>query len=304
MQYYKDLIFNFFNLFGIYEIALMGFLFIIFLIFFLLGLLLAGRKIVPQLMFFFTTAIFISAPFALQMAMQRFLYTIEVNITESKRLAYIDAFFLQGSITNVGFAPFSVCESSVSVLREGILAFFNPIFPAEKYSKTIKMPLKPGESGEFSVVLDDFSAQLPFKYSINIDCHNVSGLIKFGLDKDSLVDEGLTEELLTHKPNDEQESAIDSNDRQNEIKESELDKQPSQENEPNDTAINNTDDTKPQDLQNQETPTPQDVSNSSIQSQSESKDDELKSSNLDTNTTKDISESNTQTNTQNPAQEN
>lgn len=275
MQYYKDLIYNFFNLFGVYEIALMGFLFIIFLIFFLLGLLLAGRKVFPQLMFFFATAIFIFAPIALQMVMQRFLYTTEVNITESKRLAYIDAFFLQGRITNVGFSPFSVCEASVSVLREGILEFLNPIFPLERYSKTINMPLKPKESGEFSVVFDEFSTQLPFKYRIDIDCHNISGLIKFGLQENSHTDEVSTEELPKHQSNDKQELGEDSDKKQSQ--DEQIQQNSNRDNEPSDEVIDDKDNTQLRDLptQNQTPNTPQDNLNQDTHSQSESKGNDL-----------------------------
>ncbi len=305
MQYYKDFFYNFFNLFGLYEIAIMGFFFIIFFIFFLLGLLLAGRKILPHLMFFLATAVFIFAPIGLQMSMQKFLYTTEAHITESKRLLYIDAFFLQGQITNVGFSPFSVCEASVSVLRDGILRFLNPVFPLEKYSKTIKMPLKPGESAEFSVVLDNFSTQLPFEYRVDIDCHNVSGLIKSAFEEDSHTNEDVEQELK-HTPSDTQESTNTKEQDEENIK----DEQSNQENAPqfsvdSNEASSNTSDTQELPAQNQIMPLLQDNASPNTQSEIKENVPQPNANEMQNQNNNEVpAQSNTQTNSQNSTQPN
>lgn len=178
MQQYKELIINFFNLFAVYEIALMGSLFILFLLFFLLGLLLRGRRFFPKFFFFLSFLVFASGPFVMKYCMQNLFYTLEVDITQSKRLEYIDAFLLEAKLTNKGFLPISTCEVSVDIQREDWLKFLNLIYPKKSYKKTLFMRLEPQQSWNLNVLFNDFTQALPFEYRVQIDCYLGNGLRK------------------------------------------------------------------------------------------------------------------------------
>ncbi len=178
MQQYKELMINFFNLFAISEIALMWSLFILFLLFFLLGLLLRGRRFFPKFFFFLSFLVFVSGPFVLKYCMQNLFYTLEVDITKSKRLEYIDVFLLEAKLTNRGFMPINICEVSVDTQREDWLKFLNPIYPKKSYKKTLFMHLEPQQSQNLNVLFNDFIQQLPFEYRVQIDCYLGNGLRK------------------------------------------------------------------------------------------------------------------------------
>lgn len=178
MQDYKILIQNFFDTFAFYEIALMSALFVVFLLFFMLGLLLRGRKFFPKFFFFLSVVLFIGTPFLLQFCMQRVLYKTDVEVLQSKRLEYIDSFFVQANIKNIGFAPFSLCEVSVDILHDGLLKPLSAIYPKHHYTQTIPLILTPGQSQEFQLIFNDFTPTLPFDYALYIDCHNSNGLHK------------------------------------------------------------------------------------------------------------------------------
>lgn len=179
MQDYIALIQNFFDTFAFFEIGFMGALFVVFVLFFMLGLLLRGRRFISKFFFFLSAMLFVAAPFGLQFCMQHLLYTTQIEVIQSKRLEYIDSFFVQAKVTNIGFVPFSLCEVSVDIPHDGILKPLSTIYPKHHYKQIIPMHLAPGESQEFQLIFNDFTPTLPFEYTLYIDCHNSNGLHKF-----------------------------------------------------------------------------------------------------------------------------
>ncbi|WP_394968180.1 DUF2393 family protein [uncultured Helicobacter sp.] len=178
MQDYITLIQDFFDTFAFYEIGLMGALFIIFVLFFMLGLLLRGRRFISKFFFFLSFILFVGAPFLLQFCMQHFLYKTDIHILQSKRLEYINAFFIQAKVTNTGFAPFITCEVSVDILHDGFLKPLSRVYPKKHYKQTIPLQLQPNQSDEFQLIFDNFTPTPPFDYTLYIDCHNSNGLNK------------------------------------------------------------------------------------------------------------------------------
>ncbi|WP_394953847.1 DUF2393 family protein [uncultured Helicobacter sp.] len=178
MQDYVALIQNFFDTFAFYEIGIMSALFVVFILFFMLGLLLRGRRFSSKLFFFLSIVLFIGAPFLLQFCMQHLLYKTDVEVLQSKRLEYIDSFFVQANVSNVGFAPFSLCEVSVDILHDGILKFLSPIYPKHHYKQIVPLHLKPSQSQEIQLIFNNFTPKLPFEYTLYIDCHSSNGLHK------------------------------------------------------------------------------------------------------------------------------
>ncbi|WP_395001889.1 DUF2393 family protein [uncultured Helicobacter sp.] len=178
MQDIIVLIQNFFDTFAFYEIAIMSMLFVVFILFFMLGLLLRGRRFSSKFFFFLSIVLFISAPFILQFCMQQLLYKSDIEVLQSKRLEYTNAFFVQANVTNIGFAPFSLCEVSVDILHDGFLKPLSGIYPKRHYKQIIPLALSPGQSQEFQLIFDNFTPTLPFDYTLHIDCHSSNGLNK------------------------------------------------------------------------------------------------------------------------------
>lgn len=165
---------------SIYEIGILLGIFFIFILCFTLGLLLRGRRFLPSFFFFLSFLAIIATPIALQLFMQNYLYTTKVTLTTMHPMEYTKGFFLSGKIENIGHMPINECNIFANVIREeknALMPYINDLFPIASFNTTIQVDIPSGESGEFSVVVPNFSAKKPFFYSVKIDCYFSNNLI-------------------------------------------------------------------------------------------------------------------------------
>lgn len=133
------------------DILVFGILFIIFVISFVLGFMFKGK--VKILIFAISYVLFFSIPFLTALITNGYIYRAEFKDLESRKLVYINNYFVNGILTNKGKISLKEC-------RIGI--YINKKFPFQKPEYEVNLsPLKlnVGDSLEISETIPNFDAE-------------------------------------------------------------------------------------------------------------------------------------------------
>lgn len=104
-----------FSQFGVFDFCVFGFVFIVFLIFFLLGMLFKHKIRIVFLSFSFI--LFLIMPLLVALIMNGFINRVEFSDTESRKLAYIENYFIKGQLTNRGVRVLNECRIGIYIKR-------------------------------------------------------------------------------------------------------------------------------------------------------------------------------------------
>ncbi|PAF43281.1 DUF2393 family protein [Helicobacter sp. 11S02629-2] len=148
--------------------------------FVLLALLVFKYKTLSILSFILGIVIILLIPFAMRYFMQERLYKIETSISKDTVLRYVNTYYLDANVTNVGMADISYCEVGVHILRSSstkfgaykgkVLDFFRPL---AVFKDRFNMDLKVGKSENISLQLNNFKYR-DFPREVYIQCHGVN----------------------------------------------------------------------------------------------------------------------------------
>lgn len=177
----KDFIFQMVSYFSIYEIGILLLIFFCFILFFTLGLLLRGRRFIAGFFFFLSVCVIFSTPIVLQLAMTRFFYKIQVDITTAHPMEYTKGFFVAGNIIHQGKIAINECLITTNEVREEdktLMKYINAVLPKSSYSTTLEIEIQPEEEKAFAIVVPYFEAKKPFNYRIYVDCYFSNNLIQ------------------------------------------------------------------------------------------------------------------------------
>lgn len=128
------------------------------------------------LMFLITISILLTAPIGIKIVMDKTIRASEINITEQKRLAFVDTLIIDGSVKNIGLINFKNCKIKATIVKENL-------HPALKYLFKYLQPLyykvenlqfqsnlNVGESRDFRLTLDNFLKTEKYELMLDTEC--------------------------------------------------------------------------------------------------------------------------------------
>nr|QGT50061.1 hypothetical protein Helico4rc_1810 [uncultured Helicobacter sp.] len=178
----KDFVFQMISYFSIYELGILLLIFFCFILFFTLGLLLRGRRFIAGFFFFLSICVIFSTPITLQLAMTKFFYKIQVDITTAHPMEYTKGFFVAGNIIHQGKIAINECRITANEVREEekntLIKYINAVLPKSSFSTKLEIEIQPQEEKTFAIVVPHFEAKKPFNYRIYVDCYFSNNILQ------------------------------------------------------------------------------------------------------------------------------
>ncbi|PAF48789.1 hypothetical protein BKH43_07755 [Helicobacter sp. 13S00401-1] len=154
--------------------------------FVLLAFLVFRYKTLAILSFIVGLAIIILLPFGMRYFMQERLYKVETTISKDSVLQYVNTYFLDAKVSNVGIENINYCDVGIHILRPSSTQFgfykgkvLDFLRPLAIFNERFNMDLKVGESENITLQLNNFRYR-DFPRKVYVQCHgvNIQGQLK------------------------------------------------------------------------------------------------------------------------------
>lgn len=155
------------------EMLLLAFILILFILFFVLGVILRHQGAVAFLPLVVAFSLLVSAPWLVEIAMKKVFHPIELTLGFNQRLAFTNAFFVDGTITNRGQRNLKGCIVTIKLLPatskklEAIRYHFKPLAVKKELIET---PLHPKQELRFQYTLDNLEFQGALTSKVAAEC--------------------------------------------------------------------------------------------------------------------------------------
>jgi len=168
----KEKLLNFLHGLISYDYILFGASFTVFILFIILALLLRKRLVFAILFFFLGFGVLLLGPTLGYVQIHKYLFKNSVKITSLKKLNFVKAVVVKGTITNESRFVLRECKVTAEIHKVSKNEYKNYILrlkPFIKRSIVIKDILK-GDQKEFKIIIEPFKYPNDYNLSVEAFC--------------------------------------------------------------------------------------------------------------------------------------
>ena len=155
-----------------YDYILFGASFVLFLLLIVLALLLRKRLILALLLVFLAFSTLILGPTLGYIQMHKYLFKNSVKLLSQKRLHFVQAIILKGTITNESKFDFKACKIRAEVYKVTPSKWKNYVFKLKPLQKMtiLEQDIPKGMTREFKINIEPFNYQHDYNISLGASC--------------------------------------------------------------------------------------------------------------------------------------
>ncbi len=154
------------------DYILFGSVLVLFVLFLVLTLVFRKRLGISIFFLLLSLVILFLGPSLGYIQMHNFLFKNSVAITEEKRLTFVEALVIKGTLKNESNLDFQSCKitASVNKMTSNVIKNYIYTFKPLMNMSIIEEDIKKGESREFKIIMDPFRFQIDYNISIIGKC--------------------------------------------------------------------------------------------------------------------------------------
>ena len=155
-----------------YDYILFGVSFTLFILFIILALLLRRKLILAVFILLLGFATLVLGPTLGYLQMHKYLFKNSVHVISQKKLNFVQAVILKGTVTNESKFDFSECKITAEVYKVTKNKYKNYLFRLKPFMKMsiIQRDLPKGQTREFKIIIEPFQYQKDFNVSVGANC--------------------------------------------------------------------------------------------------------------------------------------
>jgi len=155
-----------------YDYILFGACFVLFILFIILALLLRKKLIIALFFVLLGFAILALGPTLGYIQMHKYLFKNSVEMLSQKKLNFVQAVVVKGSIKNESKFDFSECKISAEVYKVSANKYKNYLLRLKPFQKMsiIEQDLPRGQIREFKIIIEPFTYQKEYNISLGASC--------------------------------------------------------------------------------------------------------------------------------------
>ena len=156
----------------LYDYILFGAVFVLFILFIILGIVLRKKVGVAVFLTLFAFTILIAGPTLGYIKMHEYLFKNSTKLVSQKRLEFINAIVVKGSLTNESKFDFTSCKITASVHKKSknslkqYLYQFKPIQNMSIIEEDIQM----AQTINFKIIVEPFTYSKDYNISLGAQC--------------------------------------------------------------------------------------------------------------------------------------
>lgn len=154
------------------DYILFGTVLLVFLLLIVLAILLRNRVKTAVFMILFAFAVVIFGPTLGYIKLHEYLFKNKVELQSQKKLSFVEAVVIKGSITNQSKYDFKECKITAAAFRVSTNSFKNYIYelkPFKKMSITTGIVEK-DSTQEFKLIMEPFRYKYDYNISLRAKC--------------------------------------------------------------------------------------------------------------------------------------
>ncbi len=155
-----------------YDYILFGVSFILFILFIILALLLRKKLIVALFFILLGFAILVLGPTLGYIQMHKYLFKNSVELLSQKKLNFVQAVVVKGTITNESKFDFGECKITAEVYKVSKNKYKNYLLRLKPFKKMsiLEQNLPKGQMREFKIIIEPFRYQKDYNISLGASC--------------------------------------------------------------------------------------------------------------------------------------
>ncbi|MDF1884179.1 DUF2393 domain-containing protein [Sulfurimonas sp. SAG-AH-194-C21] len=155
-----------------WDYLLFGSVFVLFLLFIILGIVLRKKIILAVLFILLGFSILLLGPTLGYIKLHETLFKNSTQVLSQKRLQFMEAVVVKGSLTNESNKYFQECKVTVSVYAVSsnkLKNYLKKLKPFKKMS-IIEKDITKSETREFKIIVEPFTYSKDYNISLGADC--------------------------------------------------------------------------------------------------------------------------------------
>ena len=156
----------------LYDYILFGSVFILFILFIILSIVLRKKVLLAVLLAIFSFTLLILGPTLGYIKMHEYLFKNSIKLISQKKLEFVSAIVVKGSLTNESKFDFSSCIITANVHKESKneLKRYLYKFKTIKKASIIEESIKKGETINFKIIVEPFNYSKDYNISLGAKC--------------------------------------------------------------------------------------------------------------------------------------
>lgn len=155
-----------------YDYILFGVSFFLFILFIILALLLRRRLKTALFLVLLGFATLLLGPTLGYIQMHKYLFKNSVKLISQKKLHFVEAVVVKGTITNESKFDFVTCKITANVYKVTKNKYKNYLFQLKPFQKMsiLEHNVSKGQTKEFKIIIEPFRYKKDYNISLEGDC--------------------------------------------------------------------------------------------------------------------------------------
>ncbi len=155
-----------------YDYILFGAVFLLFLLFIILALLFRKKLIIALFFILLGFATLILGPTLGYIQMHKYFFKNSTKLLRQKRLHFVQAVIVKGTLTNESKLDFKECIVTAKVYKVTKNKYKNYLYKLKPFQKMsiIKQDIPKGETQAFKMIIEPFKYQKEYNISLEANC--------------------------------------------------------------------------------------------------------------------------------------
>lgn len=156
----------------LYDYILFGLSFVLFLLFIIFALVFRKKLIIALFFVLLGFATLILGPTLGYIEMHKYLFKNSTKLISQKRLHFVQAVIVKGSITNESKFDFKECKISAEVYKITKNKYKNYLLKLKPFQKMsiLEHTLPKGQTREFRIIIEPFTYKKDYNISLGASC--------------------------------------------------------------------------------------------------------------------------------------
>lgn len=155
-----------------YDYILFGVSFILFILFIILALLLRKKLFIALVFILFGFASLVLGPTLGYIQMHKYLFKNSTKLLSQKKLNFVEAVVVKGTITNESKFDFTECKITAEVYKVTKNKYRNYLFKLKPFQKMsiLEYDVQKGQTREFKIIVEPFRYKKDYNISLKGHC--------------------------------------------------------------------------------------------------------------------------------------
>ncbi len=155
-----------------YDYILFGVSFVLFILFIVLALLLRKKMFLALIFIVLAFASLVLGPTIGYVQMHKYLFKNSTKLLSQKKLSFVQAVVVKGSITNESKFDFTECKITAEVYKVSKNKYRNYLLKLKPFQKMsiIEYNVQKGKTKEFKIIIEPFRYERDYNISLKGNC--------------------------------------------------------------------------------------------------------------------------------------